>query len=445
MITDSYVPPKAGEIYVWQKEGRNSYLVVNSRGPNWFVTNKFGVFLIELCNGRLSLGKMKLLLQQAGLSAGVDSLDRFFIFLEKIRFFDEGSAGGLDLLGSVFLNITAKCNLRCVYCYYDSNSARPARPEAALRVWTSIIHQIYAINREAVITVSGGEPFLSKNLFPVLDTLHKLSMRTRIYTNGTRIDDGDIQRLKKYDNLDYIQISLDSVVDEENIKTRTVHPGKIMKTLHRLRSEGLPVVVSCTVTGVNINSVEKLADYCRDQDLKYRFVNYFPTPGRAVENISAYKVNEVILAQKIGHLDGEDNHNINITKGYKRLTKRTACGLGRILSISEAAKVYPCNHLYMDEFVMGDATADPLADIIERSSHNVFKAVPVDTMHPCRYCELRYICGGSCRATAYHQKGRLDVGTSECSFLKEVIVNTLWEQCLAGRNNFSADAWCVLD
>lgn len=444
LITDTYVPPQLLEVYVCQKENHNSYLVINSRGPNWFVTNKLGVFLVEICNGEISLGDIKQLLKQAGLDIRSGLLENFFAFLDKICFFDEGKDGHIDLLASVFLNITAQCNLKCIYCYYDSNSSRPVRQEAPLDVWANIIRQIYVINPAAIITISGGEPFLSGNLFPILNVLHELHMKTRIYTNGTKIKDEEITQLMMYDNIEYIQISLDSVVNEENFKTRTVYPAKVMETLCRLKENGLPLLISCTVTEVNVDSIQLLVDYCSEHDFKYRFVKYFPTAGRASENISSYRVEELKLADKIGHLEGNDNHNVNISKGYSRLKKRTVCGLGKMLSVSESAKLYPCNHLYIDKFIMGDAAIEPVLDIIERS-HDIFRAVPVDTMNPCKKCALRYLCGGSCRATAYHEKGRLDVNTSDCNFLKEVIVNTLWEQCLGDRKNFNTDEWRILD
>jgi radical SAM protein with 4Fe4S-binding SPASM domain len=115
-----------------------------------------------------------------------------------------------------------------------------------------------------------------------------------------------------------------------------------------------------------------------------------------------------------------------------------------MLSISESAQVYPCNHLYLDEFAMGDATKQSLAAILGKASA-IFRPVPVDAMSPCKSCELRYICGGSCRATAYHEKGRLDVASSECSFLKDVIVQTLWDQCLADPAAFRCKGWIAVD
>lgn len=428
VIDDLYVPPKLDEFFVYNKGEDDHCLVINPAGPNWFMTNRSGAFLTEVCDGKTSIGELKSILKTYGVEFNETALFNHFRFLEDIRFFSRGSENAIDLLSHVFLNITSKCNLKCSYCYYNSGYDIYQKSDLSSDVWLDIIDQIHGINKDAIITVSGGEPFLSDNLFNILDRLDYLKLRTRIYTNGTVIRDAEIERIISYDNIDYVQVSLDSVVAEENIRTRTVDPFFVMKSIERLQSRDIPVVVSCTITRFNSNSLSEFVNYCKSNDLKYRFVNLFPASGRAKDQFASLRTDQQELAGKISALDLPGNHNVNVTKGYKRLHKKTVCGLGKLLSISDDATVYPCNHLYMKEFEMGNAALESLSDIVFDSDRFI-NSVPVDTMTPCKGCPVRYLCGGSCRATAYHEKGRMDVNTYDCEDLKSIILNTLWEQC----------------
>ena len=44
------------------------------------------------------------------------------------------------------------------------------------------------------------------------------------------------------------------------------------------------------------------------------------------------------------------------------------------------------------------------------------KDLIVDNLEDCRICEVRYLCGGACRARAFHATGRIDAADEFCSY-----------------------------
>jgi radical SAM protein with 4Fe4S-binding SPASM domain len=45
----------------------------------------------------------------------------------------------------------------------------------------------------------------------------------------------------------------------------------------------------------------------------------------------------------------------------------------------------------------------------------------------CQKCDIRFICGGACRARAFYEENRLDVSGAFCEYEKLAFINGLFE------------------
>ena len=100
---------------------------------------------------------------------------------------------------TVTLQITRRCNLKCVYC-----SECTMMPDSSLSSTKDIIDKLDGIER---LIISGGEPTLSSDFATILEYCHERFPTIALATNATRIDDTSLTAIKRY--VDYVDVTLD--------------------------------------------------------------------------------------------------------------------------------------------------------------------------------------------------------------------------------------------
>jgi radical SAM protein with 4Fe4S-binding SPASM domain len=116
---------------------------------------------------------------------------------------------------------------------------------------------------------------------------------------------------------------------------------------------------------------------------------------------------------------------LETAKKYKAM--KCATGDAEI-SISSAGDMYPCHLLHLPQFLAGNAKQDLFEHIYETSEVlKTIRRVSVLEMEQCRECDVRFICGGACRARAFYEKGRIDVSDDFCEYEKLAIINGLFD------------------
>ena len=86
------------------------------------------------------------------------------------------------------IDITARCNLRCRYCYFFSNPAVEYR-DLPTEEWLRFFDELGTLGVMEV-TLAGGEPFIREDLATLLEGIVRNRMRFSILSNGALIDDG---------------------------------------------------------------------------------------------------------------------------------------------------------------------------------------------------------------------------------------------------------------
>lgn len=96
----------------------------------------------------------------------------------------------------IVIEILHKCNFNCPYCRDNSGDTR----EISKKNIIEIINNFHKIGIEK-IQLDGGEPFLYKDIFKLLDHIKSLNIEAGIYSNASTIDSSLASKLKKYVNL----------------------------------------------------------------------------------------------------------------------------------------------------------------------------------------------------------------------------------------------------
>ena len=131
-----------------------------------------------------------------------------------------------------------RCNLACTYCNEFDDFSKPVPTELMLRR----VDKLGELGT-SVITISGGEPLLHRDLDDIIRQMVKRRIVSGLITNGYLLTAERIQRLNRA-GLEWLQISIDNVQPDEVSK-------KSLKVLDRK----LQLLSEHADFHVNINSV----------------------------------------------------------------------------------------------------------------------------------------------------------------------------------------------
>jgi len=156
----------------------------------------------------------------------------------------------IPLIG--FIELTEKCNLRCVHCY---NSRAKGKELTSSEIF-SILDE-FADLGVLDLVLTGGEPTALPYFSDILSYAKAKRFCITVKSNGTLIQH-EIARTMAETLVVEAQLSLYSM-DPEVHDSITTHPGSHAHTLlgiEALRDEGIAVRISCPVTNLNYRSIE---------------------------------------------------------------------------------------------------------------------------------------------------------------------------------------------
>ena len=89
----------------------------------------------------------------------------------------------------VLIELTYRCNVRCVHCYLAGRE-----DEMSLAEWTGVLDAL-AAEGCLILTLSGGEVLLRKDFFDIAGAAKERGFGMRVFTNGTLVDAKAADRL----------------------------------------------------------------------------------------------------------------------------------------------------------------------------------------------------------------------------------------------------------
>lgn len=192
----------------------------------------------------------------------------------------------MDIKGPtmVSLDITNKCNYRCLHCYNNSGENPICENELSDIEIINLIDQIIEMQPQN-FCFCGGEPLLRKNL--VLECLEKLStnnIKCAIVTNGFYVTDQIIKDFKRL-GITNVQISLDGVEKSHN-KLRG-HPlafDRAIQALEILQKNDVSSSIAFSPTAWNIEDLDFVYQIANKYNSRELRVQELMPIGRALDN-----------------------------------------------------------------------------------------------------------------------------------------------------------------
>lgn len=329
----------------------------------------------------------------------------------------------LKYLSFLIKPASARCNLRCPYCFYEDVSSRREEQYGEMmdedRMRLIVDRAIRETEEEAQITFAfqGGEPMLAGILFYrhlvsyVKETCGKRTVSFAIQTNGTLIDREWAQFFAQEAFL--VGISLDGYESNTN-KFRIDQNGKgmfgkIMDGIRLLQEEGATYNILSVIT-------HQLAAH---PEAYYRFMK-----SQGFSHIQCIPC--------LGELDKETKWELG-PEGYEKFFKRLfrvwaedymrgeymsislfdnlllmfadrppqQCGMLGFctaqLVVESDGNVYPCDFYVLDEYCCGNLREKTLEEILTSEVMTKFLKEEKKIGKVCKTCPFWNICRGGCK------------------------------------------------
>lgn len=428
------VPQVNGTLMFEQQE--EQVLVYIRERPAWAVLNWLSFTLLSLSDGKTSMDRIVdcacLLTGKERLETVSDVMD-LFDYLADIELIHFQNSCGSSLSPqaylplTVYLNITTRCNLRCSYCY--AKAGPDARAELSLEEVRQVLRSLDQISNDVKINISGGEPLLHPDPWTIASECRQAKHKTTLLTNGTLVTREKAAQIQELFNC--VLISLDG--PDSCIHDALRGSGSFdlaFRGFQNLLEAGCNVLVGTTVTSLNIETIPRMLDW-PDMKPQMLSLNLFVPSGRGAENRSLRPSNDEFyqMFEKLAEKDGGFGHVPGLWQlEPTKLQYGGRCRLGRrIVSVAADGNVYPCHALHRPELLAGNILEQPLDEIWKNSQIlKGCKGLTVDVYDGCNSCDIKYFCGGGCRADAYGTTGELAGNPSYCSLLRRIVLRHMW-------------------
>jgi AdoMet-dependent heme synthase len=158
-------------------------------------------------------------------------------------------AAALGVPYAAQMDITYRCNERCVHCYLDHDDHGEMSFDEIRRVMSEMVEAgVFQL------TISGGEPLLRNDFFPIVRHARDLGFNVKLKTNGILIKEKEAAALREL-YLDSIQISIYSHREEVHDGVTKVR-GSLARSLAAARflvSQGLKITFANVLMRPNVN------------------------------------------------------------------------------------------------------------------------------------------------------------------------------------------------
>lgn len=289
-------------------------------------------------------------------------------------------------------HLTQRCQLECVHCYTSSSPHLPSDGELPVETWLRLVDE-FADNGGEKILFTGGEALVYRGCIDVMRRAHERGLEVTLFSNGILVP-RHLDSLREI--ADIVQISIDGPSEEAHDEIRG--PGsfrRAIRAIHLLLEAGIKTRVSTTIMTNNWPAIQRglpdlIAEF-EDTELSFRVSYGVMAHGRGTD--LDHSLDTEAVRRFVDELLSRVKTTENPTDGINVIQKISGCGYAEQLVVAPDGLVYPCHLL---SGALGHVDDLPVKDII-RYLGRTATAFGVDNRKGCGTCDLRNLCGGSCR------------------------------------------------
>ena len=293
----------------------------------------------------------------------------------------------------IMLELTYRCNFKCKHCYIpESYRKKSTEKELKTREVFSILDQIADMGC-MYLGISGGEPFLRKDILNIISYAKMKGFIIVIYTNGSLITE-NIARALKVTKPYKLDITLPGM-SKSVFEWITGVPGsraRVFNAIGSLSKKKLRVAFKSCVLKQNISEIKDIYNFTASLKAQYR-IDGFISPcidGSSGNHKYRVSVNEISFLDssllkntdcKLSHTQYRDkSHLFSCGAGFSRATINPY-GQLRICTFID----YPRYGILNSSFREKWHKLNKLMNEIGRKNNN-FKCIDCELKSRCTWC-----------------------------------------------------------
>lgn len=187
---------------------------------------------------------------------------------------------GIPLNGT--FELTPSCNMACKMCYVRMTKQQQEKiaPLRTAKEWLALAENAKKQGM-VYLLLTGGEPFLRTDLREILSGLNKMGLLVSINTNGTLINDEVISWLKETPPV-RVNVTLYGASDDTYERLCGNREGftQAVRGIRLLKNAGITVKINCSVTPHNIDDIEEIFAFAKQEGLLVQATSYMFPPLR---------------------------------------------------------------------------------------------------------------------------------------------------------------------
>jgi MoaA/NifB/PqqE/SkfB family radical SAM enzyme len=310
---------------------------------------------------------------------------------------------GIDFTSPVhvYAQLNYRCNSKCKMC----NEWRVKDPELPAAIWNKALMELKSLSTSIKMSFAGGEIFVKKDLFEILEFCHNQNIIFGITTNGILLDRKTIERLMALNPFN-INISIDSTngktyeeirgVDcldtvRRNLDSLMQYKGKVgAKTTISIKS---------VVCRENIYNLHKIAEYA--MEMKVAGITFQPIIETTAECKEMMSVDQERLIEMMDKLIAMKKAGFNIMNSESNIRSwpnhfdkenpvhKESCSVPlRNLYILPNGNMQLCDYVYN---TIGNIAKNNILDILCNDDTKILKKelIHCKKRGNCSYCVQR--------------------------------------------------------
>ena len=320
--------------------------------------------------------------------------------------------------GSMVLqwHVTEQCNLRCAHCYQEQFST----DELTLEQLCLIIDQFkyllekLQINNPAtkmhgLINVTGGEPFLRKDFFDLLENYRENHnyFSFGILTNGTLIDENVARQLREMKTA-YVQVSLEGSQKTNDAIRGNGTFNRTIAALEHLTAQGIRTMVAFTAHRGNSHEFLDVVRLAFDLKVSRVWADRMIPCGAGMsleeQGLTPEETRDFFEIMNAAYCESQErfcNTEVFMGRALQFLVgggEPYRCMAGdRLVALQANGDIYPCRRMPVR---IGNLLETPLVDLYEKNA--LFQKLRRHEVSVgCESCTFKKKCRGGLKCLAH--------------------------------------------